>query len=620
MALKDSVTQCIAEFGEMTYNKEAVTKWFNDGFGNCPWDTDLFGNVPFQKALDSEFGLLSLLFLRQGRAYLAWACHHSAACSNVADPLKKDIKRTFFEGEKIKDAFLKHWVNLFLNKNNLETVSGSTKASAAEQNKINSLEKQLDQFKEKLLQANLKLKAAMEKCEQLEVENANLKAKFETPKTTPVKSKTGTVTKSKSSQPGSRPKSQTNMDTPSLGLLSNAHENQVIDGQTFKALQQEKAILEVQVEAYNRMAEDAMASKILERINTRHQIGLPHQPGSRYIQPKPTQKPESQATEQVGVDHGDQFITYSTALQRGRERSVSRTRQQKSRAPKQKNVPKEYIVVAEPLKSDKVSSSELFTRVKDVLSARYRQVLAKVTISRLKELKEGLVLIVTPSEKDQLFILETLKKDNFLGFEVRKYELRRPLIKIFGVDGSRKPDEVGYEIIRHNIRDEEDRSPTDEEIQQSIKYLYKKKSWYGGRNSNCVDLVFEIKPEYEGVLLAKKSLKIDFQVVQVTSLVRLVQCFRCCAYGHTQTRCPLKNEGKSICPYCAGAHPMKECQARKNPETYTCINCTNFNSNLHPTSTQKVQTNHSVLDKKCPMRVKAAQRNDLATHHASSLL
>lgn len=70
----------------------------------------------------------------------------------------------------------------------------------------------------------------------------------------------------------------------------------------------------------------------------------------------------------------------------------------------------------------------------------------------------------------------------------------------------------------------------------------------------------------------------------------LVQCFKCCAYGHIAKNC----RAKARCGHCSDAHETQEC---KEQTKKSCANCGAHR--IHK------DNGHKAWDELCPVRVEA---------------
>lgn len=305
--------------------------------------------------------------------------------------------------------------------------------------------------------------------------------------------------------------------------------------------------------------------------------------------------------------------SYATAASKPAQRPPRQWKQSAPNSIPMRKAQSDFIVSAEFARDSNADASTLLPKVKQVLRKYKTTSLSKIEITRIRSIAGGKVYIVAPSDAHRNIILDVLEKDKTKGFTRRKLGNRRPQIKAIGLDSDLDPNDIIVELLKFNIYpDKPDDFLTDERIEQDIRFLFKRKSWAGGKNSNLSDFFFEVDPTIEKQLLKLKKVKIDMQMIKIQAHRRLIQCMNCCKYGHVSSKCSLKD--KKVCSRCAGDHDSNDCEASN--EHLTCVNCVEFNSTLRPDSKQKVKTNHVAYDPQCPMRAKAIQRSEMITEHA----
>ena len=89
---------------------------------------------------------------------------------------------------------------------------------------------------------------------------------------------------------------------------------------------------------------------------------------------------------------------------------------------------------------------------------------------------------------------------------------------------------------------------------------------YPEGEKKCRSWIFETKPEHRAALIKTKRLYINWLVCRVEDHVSILQCYKCCGFGHVAKDC----DKKICCSYCAGEHRSDTCKSRKNLK---CVNC-----------------------------------------------
>ena len=168
--------------------------------------------------------------------------------------------------------------------------------------------------------------------------------------------------------------------------------------------------------------------------------------------------------------------------------------------------------------------------------------------------------------------------------EVNIPKLRNPNVIIFNV-----PDEITVENAAAIITTQ---NPELNLTEGSLrpKFIYKTKR-------NFRNLVMEVKSECWRALV-KRKIKIGWLICNVEDYVKINRCYHCSKFNHKAENC----KGEEICPLCTGNHKLRDCQANK--QEFRCINC--ISSQKH--NKEKLDENHSSLDKNCPSKMSKIQK------------
>lgn len=160
-----------------------------------------------------------------------------------------------------------------------------------------------------------------------------------------------------------------------------------------------------------------------------------------------------------------------------------------------------------------------------------------------------------------------------------------PTIKIVGYDDDYMTDQNLIDALKC-----ENSSIFDEE--SVIKIVSNKKN----RANRCVA---EINVDVDTLqkCLAKKRAIIGFISCRIYEQIEVVRCFKCCRFGHIAADC---TEKSYICPVCAGAHMVGEC----NSTVHKCANCVDAAERFNFVG----DVNHSALSMTCPMMIKRIEK------------
>ena len=103
--------------------------------------------------------------------------------------------------------------------------------------------------------------------------------------------------------------------------------------------------------------------------------------------------------------------------------------------------------------------------------------------------------------------------------------------------------------------------------------------------------IIEVPPEIYRALPPNRELVMGQRLVTVHDHYNLIQCFKCCGYGHFVNDCPCD---LPICAFCAESHRMDQCRNKSNPRAHRCHHCLGSSENA-------AAANHTALDhRRCP--------------------
>ncbi|XP_023240772.1 uncharacterized protein LOC111639206 [Centruroides sculpturatus] len=186
----------------------------------------------------------------------------------------------------------------------------------------------------------------------------------------------------------------------------------------------------------------------------------------------------------------------------------------------------------------------------------------KIGITRVRKIRNKTVLIEIERKRDaeQTIINELNKIENITARTPKK---SLPKVAIYGI-----PSNLSKEVIINTIFDQNDNISAhyDNNKENYVKEITAKFKW--GKNPNTHHWVFEVTPGLKRILIMQKKLNIDWVRCSVEEHFSIIQCYRCCRYGHFAREC--KSE-RAFCNHCGGDHRYSEC---KNKGTSpSCINC-----------------------------------------------
>jgi len=159
------------------------------------------------------------------------------------------------------------------------------------------------------------------------------------------------------------------------------------------------------------------------------------------------------------------------------------------------------------------------------------------------------------------------------GLQIEEERKRNPRILIRGVPCDLTREEIISETIALNLKGLE--AP-----ELKMVYIFSPK-----RDRITTNCVLEVSPDVRSRLLSDGLVCIGYSACRVTDYIRVLQCFRCLAFGHLAKNCKFP----SLCGHCAGEHETKDCT--KRDATPVCGNCKRW--------TGQDMLHHSALDSAC---------------------
>lgn len=119
----------------------------------------------------------------------------------------------------------------------------------------------------------------------------------------------------------------------------------------------------------------------------------------------------------------------------------------------------------------------------------------------------------------------------------------------------------------------------------------------GTGNRAYRNLLVEMNLADHTIAIGRGKIIVGFQQCKLHEYSDPIQCKKCWRYGHFKHSCKFT----VVCRICGkGTHTDDECDAARD----SCVNCIRHNRD----ATIKVNTNHRVMDDRCPVRVSRNER------------
>nr|CAH7732384.1 unnamed protein product [Callosobruchus chinensis] len=92
----------------------------------------------------------------------------------------------------------------------------------------------------------------------------------------------------------------------------------------------------------------------------------------------------------------------------------------------------------------------------------------------------------------------------------------------------------------------------DEEQSSHLKFVTKLKHF------QSTNIVIEVSPDLRNMFLKKGFIFIGWKKSPVSDHFRIVKCYRCCSYGHSDKNC----QSDLVCPKCTRNHKLTDCNSK----------------------------------------------------------
>nr|CAI5831255.1 unnamed protein product [Callosobruchus analis] len=220
--------------------------------------------------------------------------------------------------------------------------------------------------------------------------------------------------------------------------------------------------------------------------------------------------------------------------------------------------------------NDSSSNTDVFQEV--IKSDNPAQI--NVCISCTRKIKNGMV-VHCEDENSLHRLKDTLNHRLGSKFTVLKPRKLNPRLLLKNVNLTNLPsaEAIINDIVKLNQLDEEQAS--------DLKFVTKLKHF------QSTNIVIEVSPELRNLFLQKGYVFIGWNKSPVSDHIRIVKCYRCCGYGHTNKNC----QSDLVCPKCTRNHKLTYC----NADVLQCINCVNYNK----TYKKSLPIDHASNDSVC---------------------
>ncbi|XP_023212315.1 uncharacterized protein LOC111615146 [Centruroides sculpturatus] len=216
------------------------------------------------------------------------------------------------------------------------------------------------------------------------------------------------------------------------------------------------------------------------------------------------------------------------------------------------------------------------TRIKSKLDPRQ----LKLGVKQVRKIRNrGLLVELEGKDKGEHLINEINNMGNLTARLPKKI---LPKVTIFNIPASLNKQDIIEGLFDQN----EPITKTYQNVEEFGKNINIKSKF--GRKPEVNHWICEVTPDLRKLLLKLKKVNLDWVRCSVEEYYSIIQCYKCCKYGHIAREC---SSDRNHCNHCGGDHRYSEC---KNKNTApNCINCIRNKSNSfahranHPTCAER---------------------------------
>ncbi|XP_023238043.1 uncharacterized protein LOC111636882 [Centruroides sculpturatus] len=215
-----------------------------------------------------------------------------------------------------------------------------------------------------------------------------------------------------------------------------------------------------------------------------------------------------------------------------------------------------------------------------IIQERINPIALGIGVERIRRIGGGGVAIHLNNKSD-LTKLENCVQESIPELIVRKPKKRNPHIVLYSVPAQLLREELQDYIYEQNNIIHENYSEIEFKEQFKIKFSM------GRKDAQFHNWAVEVSPQIRKYLLMVGKINLQWSRCRVQDFCPIMQCFRCCKYGHSTKYC---EQEIPTCSQCAGEHTYKQCPNKTTKPR--CINCHHNKLNT---------LNHNARDSSCPV-------------------
>lgn len=207
-----------------------------------------------------------------------------------------------------------------------------------------------------------------------------------------------------------------------------------------------------------------------------------------------------------------------------------------------------------------------------------------VGIEKVKEGRDGAIIITCSSHKGCKTMLEEARQKLEEKYEISETKLLQPSVKIRNVQWEEAYGPIENAIrAQNNIFTEED----------TFEVQFTKKQH---KNTNLSVIILKCNGTAYSKMLKAEKINIGYYKCPVSENIYIKRCYKCNGFRHIAKDCKIEH---NICHKCSGHHHGKECQE----ESIKCVNCLDENRKYNT----NYETNHTAFDYSCKSYLKQVE-------------
>ncbi|XP_023217406.1 uncharacterized protein LOC111619818 [Centruroides sculpturatus] len=173
----------------------------------------------------------------------------------------------------------------------------------------------------------------------------------------------------------------------------------------------------------------------------------------------------------------------------------------------------------------------------------------KIGVNKIRKIA-GRGVAVDLEKKEDIANLENCIKEKLPDVTTRLPKKRKPHVILYSVSNFETQDSLTHCIYNQNDLINETFSEEEFNNQFCVKFAT------GKKDAQYKNRVIEVSPKLRKCLLMIGKINIEWSRCRVGDFCPVLQCFRCCGYGHSSKEC---SQTKNTCSHCNQEHTFKEC-------------------------------------------------------------